>query len=67
MSHIYTCSLRDWVHKVYPNPEDNTILLVMFLHVLRIDLVIFYLCFAISIVVKNVYSIFFSVIFKHEI
>ncbi len=20
MSHIYTCSLRDWVHKVYPNP-----------------------------------------------
>jgi hypothetical protein len=19
------CSLRDWVHKVYPNPEDNTI------------------------------------------
>ncbi len=24
MSHIYTCSLRDWVHKVCPNPEDNT-------------------------------------------
>jgi hypothetical protein len=26
MSHNYMCSLRDWVHKVYPNLEDNTFL-----------------------------------------
>jgi hypothetical protein len=25
MSHNYTCRLRNWVHIVYPNPEDITI------------------------------------------
>jgi hypothetical protein len=32
MLHNYTCSLRDWVHKVYPNPKDNTVLYAIFVH-----------------------------------
>jgi hypothetical protein len=39
----------------------------MFLHVFRIDLVIFLLCFAISIVVRGCIPSSFSVIHKHEI
>jgi hypothetical protein len=47
--------------------DENTNPLLMFLHDFRIDLVIFLLCCCYPYCSKRVYSILFSVIFKHEI